>query len=117
MRSFIKFPPYCVTSYLFVVDEDEDDDEDDGENEEKGDGEGRNVDEVSEEEQDLRDDEDGETILMKVSVSHKCVEESRLVGLWVVALFVGKAALIFRDMGRGWGCWGPMSFKITIPHS
>ena len=35
----------------------------------------------------------------------ECVEESRLVGLWV-ALFVGKAALIFRDMGRGWGCWG-----------
>ena len=64
MRSIIKFPPYCVTSYLFVVDEDEDDDEDDGEDEEKDDGEGRNVDEVSEEEQDLRDDEDGETILM-----------------------------------------------------
>ena len=89
-----------------MVDEDKDDDgEDDGEDEEKGDDEGHDVDEVSEE------DEDGELILMG-----ECVEESRLVGLWV-ALFVGKAALIFRDMGRGWGCWGPMSFKITIPHS
>ena len=37
----------------------------------------------------------------------ECVEESRLVGLWV-ALMVGKAALIFRGVGLralGIGVW------------